>query len=193
MQHGACLEQLSDDGKAGSIVDACLANGRMRAANFLAEHGASVGLPAAGGLGLLDVLERFFNQDGDFKQPATQGESQQAFFYACQFGRYEVVEFLIRNGVNLGAIDRNGQTGLHWAAAGGHAEIAKLLLQHNARLDVRNNYGGTPLEQGLWSAEHSDDPVRFIELLDAMISAGAAMPHGYTPKEAALLAWWKNY
>jgi ankyrin repeat protein len=191
LHYGARLEKLSKDRKTGSIVDACLANGRMQAAMFLADRGASVGLPEAAGLGFLDVLKRFFHDD---KQHAGKEEIQQAFFYACQFGRYDVVEFLISKGVDLEAGDHNGQTGLHWAAAGGHADIAKLLLRLSARLDLTNSYGGTPLGQGLWSSERSNDPARYIELLDVMISAGAAIPHGYAPHHPALLAWWmKRY
>ena len=38
-----------------------------------------------------------------------------------------------------------GKTPLHWAAAGGHTDIVKLLLDAGADTDVEDEYGVTPL------------------------------------------------
>jgi ankyrin repeat protein len=39
----------------------------------------------------------------------------------------------------------SGSTTLHFAAANGHVEIARLLIQNGAEVNVRSNYGNTPL------------------------------------------------
>ncbi len=41
--------------------------------------------------------------------------------------------------------DWYGMTALHWAAAQGHAEIVKLLLDYGANINLRNREGNTPL------------------------------------------------
>jgi ankyrin repeat protein len=43
------------------------------------------------------------------------------------------------------AAQQEGDTALHWAAHGGHAELCRLLLTYNARGDVPNSVGTTPL------------------------------------------------
>jgi hypothetical protein len=40
---------------------------------------------------------------------------------------------------------QEGDTALHWAAAGGHAEIVRMLLQHKAPALVHNGVGASPL------------------------------------------------
>src|SRR5262249_30282556 len=74
----------------------------------------------------------------------------------CEFGRTSVVEFLLDNGVGRVRLDarlkHDGQTGLHWAAYGGHADIVRLLLEHGAPVGARDqNYDGTPLDWALYA------------------------------------------
>src|SRR5579862_6501219 len=59
LDHGAILHENSH---SGGIVNACLANGRARAAEFLANRGAPLDLEAAGGVGRLDIVKTFFNE-----------------------------------------------------------------------------------------------------------------------------------
>lgn len=47
-------------------LDSCLANGRPEAAAFLATRGARLDLEGASGVGRLDVVRTFFNDDGTF-------------------------------------------------------------------------------------------------------------------------------
>src|SRR5579862_9025865 len=46
----------------------CLANGRGKAAEFLANHGARLGLDTAAGVGRLDLLNSFFHEDKTIEQ-----------------------------------------------------------------------------------------------------------------------------
>src|SRR5262245_49846332 len=143
IDHGAIID--GPDG--GSAVNGCLHNGRGEAAEFFARHGARLDLEGAAGVGRLDVVRSFFKEDGTLKPPATQEQLKDGFAWACEFGRTNVVEFLLRIGMKLDArLKHDGQSGLHWAAFGGHADLVKLLLEHGATVDARDeNFNGTPL------------------------------------------------
>src|SRR5262249_56558477 len=68
IDHGAIID--GPDG--GSAVNGCLHNGRGEAAEFFASHGARLDLEGAAGVGRLDVVKSFFNNDGSLEPPATQ-------------------------------------------------------------------------------------------------------------------------
>ena len=122
IDHGAIID--GPDG--GSAVNGCLHNGRGQAAEFLASRGAELDLEGAAGVGRPDVVKTFFNDDGSLKPPATHQQMNDGFAWACQFGRTNVVDFLSQRGMDLRATLRHdGETGLHWAAYGGHADTVK--------------------------------------------------------------------
>src|SRR5207237_8111892 len=54
------------------LVSACLGNGRGQAAEHLAKRGAPLDLEGAAGVGRLDLVKTFFNEDGSLKTNATQ-------------------------------------------------------------------------------------------------------------------------
>jgi hypothetical protein len=174
LDHGASIEK-------PSLITACLGNGRPKAAEFLAAHGARIDLPAAAGLGQIETVRALFD-------PAN---SRDAFLYACAYGRNSVVEFLLEEGVDLTAHRRDGQTALHWAVIGGHPDTVKLLLRHNPPLEAVNTYGGTVMGQALWSAANGGNSETYIEILETLRKAGAKLPevHGsITPRIDAWLA-----
>jgi hypothetical protein len=141
-----------DGPDSGSGVVGCLQNGRKRAAVFLAEHGARLTLHGAAGVGRLDVLAGFFRRDGGLKRGTTKRELPDAFGAACQFGRTDAVEFLLRQGVKIDTKLRYAsETGLHWAAFGGDAEMTQFLIRQGAPLEVKDQrHQGTPLEWALY-------------------------------------------
>jgi len=183
----ALLQTLLDHGAGldGSIVNACLANGRLKGAEFLASRGAHLDLAAAAGLGRLDLVQDFFAQH----ESATKEHLRDAFLYACAYGRNPVVEFLLTKGADTAAQDAQGQTGLHHAVIGGHAETVKLLLRHHAPLEVENRYGGTAVGQALWSAAHGGDPDLYIAIIEALIGAGAKVPADHAPVNPQVDDW----
>ncbi len=164
LDHGASVDK-------PALLTACLANGRLQAAEFLAAPGAPIDLPAAAGLGHLDTVRALFHR-------ATPEHRRDALFWASEYGRNTVVEFLMDNGADLAAHRADGQTALHWAIVGAHPDTVKLLLRHNPPLEQQNAYGGTPLGQALWSAANGDnaDPQTYIEILEALAGAGAKIP-----------------
>jgi hypothetical protein len=153
------------------IVIPALHNGRKRAAEFLASRGAHLDLEGAAGVGRLDIVKGFFDETGGLKAHATKAQMELGFLWACEYGRNEVVEFLLNRGVDLFAQQNTGLTGLHWAVAGGQLETIKLLLEHGAPLEARNRYGGTALGQALWCNSNSDD-VDYNPIIEMLIQAG---------------------
>src|SRR5215510_2697488 len=175
IDHGAIID--GPDG--GSAVNGCLQNGRVEAAKFFASHGARLDLEGAAGVGRLDVVKSFFNDDGSLKSTATQQQLKDGFAWACEFGRTSVVEFLLQKSMDVDAkLKHDGQTGLHWAAYGGHVNTVKLLLERGAPVDVKDeNYGGTPLGWALygWGAQESQGRADYYEVVALLAQAGAKL------------------
>jgi ankyrin repeat protein len=194
LDHGARLDGPPSAGNKHSLVSACLANGRPKAAEFLVSRGAPLDLAGAAALGRLDVVRSFFTEDGGLQPNATAEQLLDGFLYACGYGRNSVVEFLVeKNSVDLAAHSGDGQTGLHWACIGGHPDTVKLLLRYNPPLELVNMYGGTVLGQTLWSAAHGGDPDVYIAILELLLAAGAKLPERHVPVNARVDAWLEQH
>jgi hypothetical protein len=170
LDHGAAIE-----GAPGGYepLTAALANGRPEAAEFLAKRGARLDIEGAAGLGLLDLVKSFFNEDGSLKANATKEQMESALIHACLYGRTSVAEYLLEKGVDPAAGANVGQTGLHYAAHGGHLSTVKMLLKRKAPLEVLNVYGGTVLGQATWSVMNGDPSVDYVPIIETLLDAGA--------------------
>ncbi len=161
-----------------SVVRAALANGRGAAARFLAGRGAHLDLESAAGVGQLEVVKQFVTSEGMLVRGATRQQLLSGFCWACEYGRTNVVEYLLRHAVAADArAGKNGPTGLHWAGYGGHLETVKLLLEHRAPVDAREgNFDGTPLDWTVYGwAENPPEAVRdhYPEIAALLVAAGA--------------------
>jgi ankyrin repeat protein len=186
IDHGAVID--GPDG--GSAVNGCLQNGRGEAAEFFASHGARLDLEGAAGVGRLDIVKGFFNDDASLKPPATQQQVKDAFAWACEFGRTNVVEFLLQQGMEVDArLKHDGQTGLHWASLHGHVDTVKLLLQRGAQVDAKDeSYSGTPLGWALYAwgsaTQRMAESGRCYEVVALLVRAGAKLnPEWYEDDE----------
>ena len=85
-------------------------------------------------------------------------------YYAALFGFYKLVEQLVKK--NPGHVNTLGGVcdyPLVAALYKGHIQVANLLLQHGANLDVRGAYGRTPLHRAItWLDETVVSAVRFL-------------------------------
>jgi ankyrin repeat protein len=130
------------------MVRAALANGQPEAARRLAEHGASLELEEAAGVGHLDVVRRFVAEDGTLRNGATPQQLREAFAMGVRVRPHGCRRAPARPG--RGPSDE-GATGLHWAAYGGDSRLVELLIERGAPVDHRERtHGGTSLEWALY-------------------------------------------
>jgi ankyrin repeat protein len=159
-------------------VNACLRNGRGQAAEFLAARGGRLDLEGAAGVGRVDIVQSFFDGNGQLKPPATQNQMNYGFAWACEFDRREVVAFLLQNGMDAGSGLTRGETGLHWAAYEGHVQLAAFLLEHVTRVDIKDEaHQGTPLEWALFAWSNADESKHrdYYEIVAMLARAGATL------------------
>lgn len=175
LDHGAKIDRRSTMGERQNVVDACLANGRGAAAQYLAEKGAHLNLETAAGVGRLDVVQNLL------KRKPSRRRTYHALKHASAWGRNNVVEYLLDQGADLDGHRDDGQTPLHCAAITGQLDTIKLLLKHKAPLESKNIYGGTVLGQTLWSAAHGGDPDLYAQIIETLIDAGAKVPERHVP------------
>jgi Ankyrin repeats (3 copies) len=173
LDHGANID--SANLPAGPLINICLANGRARAAEFLATRGAHLDLEGAAGVGRLNVVKNYFDDSGTLRPNASSIQMERGFLWACEYGRNEVVEFLLQHGASLEAQANTGQTALHWAVIGGHEDTIKLLLDRGASLEAKNVYGGTALGQALWSAANGDLELDYSPIIALLKQHGAKL------------------
>jgi ankyrin repeat protein len=179
LAHGARIDARVS-GRGHALVNSCLANGRDDAAEFLASRGAPLDLEGAAGVGRLDIVKSFFNPDGSLKETATMAQMKDGFTWACEYGRTQVVEYLLDHGIDVGELlpRPHGQTGLHWAAYGGHRDTVKALLERRAPVDVKDQrFGGTPLGWALhgWNERKGDAAANdaYYDVVVLIVAAGA--------------------
>jgi len=173
LDHGAQIDKPNLAGNGQKAVIACLANGRPKAAAFLASKGADLNLESAAGAGRLDVTKTFFRPDGALIPPASRRELQAGFLWACAYGYEDVAFFLQEHGADIRDPAATGVTALHWAAGGAHLGIVKRLLDLGSPLELTNKWGGTVLEHAGHGFEHDLSKVDFIPTFEALLAAGA--------------------
>jgi ankyrin repeat protein len=159
------------------LINSCLANGRPEAAEHLSQRGAPIDLEAAAGLGRLDLVRAFFTDDGALTNGATMTQMRDGFSWACEYGRTEVVRFLLDRGMDVTARLRpHRQTGLHWAAYSGYVETVKVLLAHGAPLEVRDeSFETRPVGWALhgWHERREQQDVdSYYEVVALLVAAG---------------------
>jgi ankyrin repeat protein len=105
------------------------------------------------------------------------------FFLACSFGLTPILAYLDRKtSMNWSQRNKNGDTGLHIAAACGQAAVLKLLLEKGVHIEVKGARGSTALHQ---AAEcNQEDEISL--LLEKGANIEAVMEGLKTPLLAAI-------
>jgi hypothetical protein len=179
LAYGASFEvAVARNYTSGLVINACLANGRGRAAEHLAMRGAVSDMEGAAGVGRLEAVKAFFTEDGALKPGTTNKQMEAGFMWACQYGRTKVVEFLLEKGLRVDAAP-HGETGLHWAAYNAHVDILRLLLARTSPVNVKDRkFDGTPLGWCLygWCEPSLEaEPDHYCEVVALLIAAGAVV------------------
>jgi len=102
---------------------------------------------------------------------------------ACYFGQFEVARYLVLKGADVNLPSNNGfhVFPIHSAAAGNYTNIARMLVENGAKVNVKQQAGATPL--------HSAAQNGNLELLILLLENGAAtdvrMEGGKLPADLA--------
>lgn len=194
LRHGAAPD--GPDGEGSPVLTAFRFH-YPRAAEALVRGGARADtVMVAAPLGRAEVVDRLIAADGTL-HPAPRATGPwprlsddprehlaQALTWACTFGRTEVVDVMLRKGVDPEGEDADA-SGLHFAAAYGHLDIVELLVRHGASLEKRNSYGGTVLDGMVWYALNGPiDGVDYSAIAQRLLALGARTDvypemHGY--------------
>jgi len=188
-QAGVQLELLDELLKAGACVDgapggwnplvAALHNGRGDAAVYLAERGARLDLEGAAGTGRVDVVGRYVNDDGTLTEGAIREQLDYGSIWACEYGHANVVRYLLERRFKPNWNFRHGETGLHWASYGGHAEIVEMLLKTDAPVNVKDQtHNGTSLSWALYGWGNPAPEfrnARYYDVVEHLMRAGATV------------------
>ena len=158
--------------------------GNTQMVDLLAGHGiVPQALWTYAACGRLDLVRACFDADGRLRPdaalprpnpasffpvppriPATSDPEEimaEAFVYACQHGRTEVVRWFLDRGLNPDAAPYLGRTGLHWAIMHSQLEVVRLLLERGADPSIRDELFQADADGWLhmWFATRWHDPV----------------------------------
>ena len=165
--------------------------GNTQMVDLLAEHGI---IPAAlwtyAACGRLDLVRACFDADGRLRPdaalprpnpasffpippriPATDDPEQimaEAFVYACQHGRTEVVRWFLDRGLNPDVAPYFGRTGLLWAVMCQQLEVVRLLMERGAdpsRHEEHLPFGAEALAAVLFATDRHDPVIRQLHEL----------------------------
>jgi Ankyrin repeats (3 copies) len=166
LDFGASIEGVGV-GRWVSPLMTALAFGYLDAAETLARRGARVDdLAAAAGLGRLADARRLLSS-------ADSDSRYRALALAAQLGHANIVRLLLDAGENPNRYNPDGvhshSTPLHQAALAGHRTVVELLVDHGAKLDVKDTiYQSTPLG---WAAHAEQSEIeKFLRSKETALS-----------------------
>lgn len=142
---GIALEQEQLEAGRAKIREMFSADAKIGAAISPNSKNNSTDLWAAARTGNLQAIKRYIEEGGDINA-LDNGFRLSAMAWSALHGQTEVVQFLIKNGVDVNLKNGDGATPLHSAAFLGRVDVAKLLLENGADVKARNNDGATPVD-----------------------------------------------
>lgn len=147
-----------------SAILLAMYHGKPEIARIFIEHRASLNLHEAAATGQFDRVRELATRENVNSAGA---DGFQALGLACYFGHEEVARWLIDAGadVNLAAENAMKVCPIHAAAARRSPALVRLLLEHGADANARQQMGYTPLH----SAYQHDDR----EIIDLLVAHGA--------------------
>ena len=159
---------------------AALYRGHKEAVALLLDWGAPLDLFSASATGRVDAIDRELGR----RREAVKDYSYDGWtplHLAAFFGRQNAAERLLDAGADPNAVSRNSMknTPLHAALAGGHTDVALLLIERKTNITVPDAGGHTPLHI---AAENG-----LIDAVRALIAAGAD-PHAVDSEDKTPLS-----
>lgn len=135
-------------------------------ASFLADKTVAINIFEAAATGKINNIIRLLARD-PLLVSAYSHAGFQPLGLACFFGHLDSAEYLVKAGASINVHSRNsiGAAPLQSAVAGGHRKIAKMLLEHRADPNIREENGSTPLHA---AAQNGDE-----EMIRTLLYGGA--------------------
>ena len=97
---------------------------------------------------------------------------------------FDLFKAQIAGGADVNATDYNNLTALYYASQDGRIEMARILIEKGAIIDVRDPYGNTPLTKAIQCSYNG------TEMISLLIEKGADMDidnnYGISPRKLAL-------
>jgi hypothetical protein len=149
------IDLLIDNGATPGNAQGALTQGNIEAAKRIMERTGNITLTAAICLDRIDDTERLLLQ-------TTIVEKQVALIAASFYGKPEMIERLIKSGVEVNAYINDGfhthASALHQAVHAGSLEAVKLLIKAGANLEATDKvYNGTPLDWAMYMQTDRND------------------------------------
>jgi hypothetical protein len=145
-------------------------------------------LYVAAGAGRVDLLERWFDGDGNLRSEAFQERLNladvgwppsappkddpadvlgEAFTMACYNGRLKAAEWLLAHGADIDAAPYLNTTGLHFAVWAGQQAMVDWLVEKGADVSIRDRqHDGTPLEWAQYVAGRNEQGPTILGALE---------------------------
>jgi 2-oxo-4-hydroxy-4-carboxy--5-ureidoimidazoline (OHCU) decarboxylase len=107
-----------------------------------------------------------------------KAEDQSIITDAAWERRAAAVQLMLDVGFHADARrDGHSMTALHRAAIQGDYEIVRMLIEHGASIDIRNEFGGTPMGSCIWGSLHIQAPKGdYASVAESLIQAGVKLP-----------------
>ncbi len=164
---GAKVEGLKGDGEPLKLA---LGFEYPESVQALLECGAKIAnVEIAAGLGEFELVERFVGEGGIVRK-----ELEEAFWSACKYGHTEVVECLLKCGVDIDARGGANNTGLMLASQRGRRDTVEMLLDCGASVELKNNFDGTALGSTMYFlANHPAPDADYAGVIELLLNAGS--------------------
>ena len=135
-------------------------------ASFLADKTVAINIFEAAATGKINNMIRLLARDPQLVNAYAE-DGFQPLGLACFFGHLDSAEYLVKAGASINALSHNDLkvAPIHSAAAGGHHKIVKMLFEHHADPNIREQGGYTPLHA---AAQNGDE-----EMIRVLLYGGA--------------------
>lgn len=97
-------------------------------------------------IGDLDSLKKAIENNKNLLNEK-DGLERSLLYLSARNGYFDLTEYLLKKGININEVQKDGSTALHGAAFYGQELVIQLLLEHGINTKIRNNFGSTADEE----------------------------------------------